>query len=198
LVEINSQSTGDPALFRELADLEAALLALPPSPRDQGRVSLVVVRGDNGRRQTPDRVRLTVHGGLEGDSWGREQHGGVDAQLAVMQHHVALLLANGQPLALSGDSLFLDLDLSAENLPIGTRLRVGTALLEVTPKAHNGCKKFRSRFGAPALRFVNQASLRHRNLRGIYMQVLQAGETGPGDVVEVVDRGKRQLDLPTP
>jgi MOSC domain-containing protein YiiM len=105
-----------------------------------------------------------------------------------MELAVAELIANGQPLTLFGDNLFLTLDLSTPNLPPGTRLRIGGAVLEVTPKEHNGCHKFRGRFGTDALRFVSTRPLRHRNLRGIYMRVLDEGEIGPGDGVEVLAR----------
>jgi MOSC domain-containing protein YiiM len=105
-----------------------------------------------------------------------------------MQFDVAELIANGQPLPLFGDNLFLDLDLSTENLPAGSRVRVGGAILQVTPVPHNGCRKFRGRFGDNALQFVSKKELRHRNLRGIYMRVLEGGEVGPGDPVEVISR----------
>lgn len=105
-----------------------------------------------------------------------------------MQIDVARLVANGQALTVFGDNLFLDLDLSVENLPIGSQVRIGSARLEVTPKPHNGCRKFAARFGHDALRLVSKPELRHRKLRGIYMRVLEAGATGPGDVVEVLSR----------
>lgn len=74
------------------------------------------------------------------------------------------------------------------NLPPGSRLRVGGATLEVTPKPHNGCRKFRARFGDDALRFVSLPELRPRNLRGIYMRVVDGGEVAPGDAVDVISR----------
>jgi len=92
-------------------------------------------------------------------------------------------------LTLFGDNLFLELDLSAGNLPAGSRVLLGSAVLEVTAKPHTGCRKFRGRFGEEALRFVSRADLRHRNLRGIYMRVAEEGETAPGDSVEVLARG---------
>jgi len=105
-----------------------------------------------------------------------------------MQVDVAGLIANGQPLTLFGDNLFLDLDLSAANLPAGSRVRVGGATLEVTPKPHNGCRKFHARFGPEALRFVSKPDLRPRNFRGIYMRVVEPGEVALGDAVEVLAR----------
>jgi MOSC domain-containing protein YiiM len=110
-----------------------------------------------------------------------------------MQHDVASLIANGQPLPLFGDNLFLDLDLSATNLPIGSRLRAGAVLLEVTPKAHNGCHKFKGRFGSDALRFVAHPDRRSLNLRGIYLRVVEDGEVAVGDAVEVVMRPPARL-----
>jgi MOSC domain-containing protein YiiM len=105
-----------------------------------------------------------------------------------MELAVVELLANGQPIVLSGDNLYLDLDLSASNMPPGTRLRAGGCILEVTPKPHNGCAKFRGRFGPDSYRFASRPDLRHRNLRGVYMRVIEAGDVGPGDPVEVLSR----------
>jgi len=107
-----------------------------------------------------------------------------------MQIDVAELIANGQPLVLFGDNLFLSLDLSVDNLPAGSRVLVGAAVLEVTPMPHLGCRKFRGRFGADALRFVSKAELRHRNLRGVYVRTLEGGELASGDPVEVIARAQ--------
>jgi MOSC domain-containing protein YiiM len=134
-------------------------------------------------------VQLAPGVGMPGDARGRDPELDEASQLAVMQRDVAELVANGQPLTLFGDNLFLDLDLSTHNLPAGSRLRVGQVLLEVTTLPHNGCVKFRGRFGDNALRFVSKKELRHRNLRGIYMRVVEAGEVVLGDMVEVISRG---------
>ncbi len=184
---VDSDSVGDAARFLPLGHLERGLGGLR-GPGDRGRVAHVVRRVDGGRREAPDQIRLSPDTGLTGDAWGRRPGANPAMQIAVMQVDVATLIANGQPLMLFGDNLFLDLDLSAQNLPPGTRVRVGGALLEVTPVPHNGCRKFQARFGPDALRFVSTKELRHRNLRGIYMQVVQAGDVRPGDPVEVVAR----------
>ena len=188
LLLVNSDSVGDPAHFRGIAELESVLEALPPSPKGLGRCALIVSRREGGRRETPERVRLTIEGGVPGDAWGRRADQGLEAQITVMELAVAELIANGQPLALFGDNLFLDLDLSSANLPVGSRLQLGSAQLEVTPKPHNGCKKFLSRFGEDALRFVGKSDTRHRNFRGIYVRVVQGGDASPGDQVEVIER----------
>jgi hypothetical protein len=182
---IDSKTMGDPEHFRLLEDLERMLESLLPAPTDQGQVRLVVMKGQGGRRETPERIFLNPIAKAPGEA-GDDQED--EDQLAIMQHGVADLIANGQPLPLFGDNLFLDLDLSLENLPPGSQLRVGKAILQVTPLPHNGCSKFRGRFGDNALRFVSKKELRHRNLRGIYMRVLEGGEVGPGDRVEVLSR----------
>lgn len=180
---------GDPARHLPLETLERKLNALPAAPAEAGSVVLVVARLERGKRETPARVKLTPETGVPGDAWARRHPLDPEGQLAVMETAVASLIANGQPLTLFGDNLFLDLDLSNENLPVGSRLSAGSAVLAVTPKEHNGCPKFRSRFGSDALRFVSKRELRHRNLLGIYLRVIEAGEVGPGDELRVLSRG---------
>ena len=179
---------GDPSRHLGLEELEARLRCLPPAARDSGRVALLVSRRADKVRETPVRVVLRAEIGMPGDAWVRIARLERDAQLTVMQADVAAAIANGQPLTVFGDNLFLDLDLSAENLPTGSRVRVGGSVLEVTPKAHNGCRKFAARFGQEALRFVSTPTLRHRNLRGIYMCVVEPGAVAVGDAVGVLSR----------
>jgi hypothetical protein len=185
---IDSRTPGDPGRFLPMEILEERLERLVPAPRDRGRVALVVRKAGGGVREMPEKVRLDPEQGMPGDAWGRRSQPDPLAQLAVMELAVAELIANGQPIALFGDNLYLDLDLSASNLPPGTRLRAGACILEVTPKPHNGCSKFRGRFGPDSVRFASREDLRHRNLRGIYLRVIEAGEVGPGDEVEVLSR----------
>jgi MOSC domain-containing protein YiiM len=183
---VDSRSVGSPERFLTLAALEHGLSALPAAPQSSGRVALLVRKGNGGQRETPASAHLEPSTGMPGDAWGRASNPDPDAQLAVMQRDVAELIANGQPLTLFGDNLFLDLDLSSAALPIGSRIRIGNAILTVTPMPHNGCRKFRGRFGGDALRFVSKPELRPRNLRGIYLRVLQAGAVCVGDPVELL------------
>ena len=125
---------------------------------------------------------------MPGDGWATRPPRDPEAQLAVVRLDVASLVANGQPVELFGDNLYVTLDISAANLPVGTRLRVGEALVEVTPKPHNGCLKFRDRFGADALRFVQEKATRDQNRRGIYWKVVEPGRVAQGDAIEVVER----------
>ena len=180
--------SGDPSRHLPLGELEQKLGTLPAAPRDAGRVALLVRRRPDKVREAPTRIDLGPDSGVPGDAWGRGQKPDSTAQVTVMEIDVAEMIANGQPLTVFGDNLFLALDLSVENLPTGTRLRLGRALLEVTAKPHNGCRKFAARFGHDALRLVSNPELRHRNLRGIYMCVVEAGEVAVGDAVAVVSR----------
>jgi MOSC domain-containing protein YiiM len=177
---------GNAARHRPLAALEAGLRALGPAPGRSGRVALLVLRRADGVRDTPERVRLTGEEGLAGDDWSRRPPRDPEAQLAVMRREVAELIANGQPLTLFGDNLFVDLDLAAAVQAPGTRFRVGGALVEVTAKPHDGCAKFLQRFGADALRFVQAGPTRHQNLRGVYWKVVEAGEVRVGDPIEAL------------
>jgi MOSC domain-containing protein YiiM len=191
---IDSTSTGDPDRFRSLEDLKQMLSAMS-RPADKGRVALLMRRGKRGLREILDKALLAPDTGVPGDAWSRDPERHPDMQIAVMEQKVAELIANGQPLSLFGDCLMLDLDLSAKNLPPGSEVRVGGALLVVTPMPHNGCQKFRARFGQDALRFVVMRELRHNNLRGTYMRVIEAGEVSVGDPVEVISRPSAQKPL---
>ena len=125
---------------------------------------------------------------LSGDAWARDCPDKPDAQITVMREDFGRLAANGQPLSLFGDNLIVDLDLSRANLPTGSRLRLGGALLEVTPEPHTGCRKFRQRFGGDALRITADRRFRDLRLRGIYVKVVEPGEITLGDRIEVVQR----------
>jgi hypothetical protein len=175
-------------MHRSLAELDAGYRALPPAPTDRGCVALIVRRPAPEARTMPVRVRLTVEEGVPGDDWNRRPPRDPMAQLAVMRSDVATLLGNGQPLSVVGDNLFVQLDLSDANIPAGSRLRVGDAVVEVTPKAHNGCRKFQSRFGLDAHRFVQDPVRRNQNLRGIYWRVLEPGDVAVGAPIVVLSR----------
>lgn len=187
-MSVDSSSVGDPSRFLTLDILRQALEARPPAATDIGRVTGIVRRVEGGIRESLARTRLTRDEGVPGDAWGRAADRDVVAQITVMEADIASLIANGQSDGLFGDQLFVTIDLSAAALPIGSRVRVGAALLEVTPQPHNGCQKFRARFGADALKFVAMKELRHHNLRGIYMTVVEDGVAAVGDTITVISR----------
>jgi MOSC domain-containing protein YiiM len=168
--------------------LEKGLRQLPPPPADEGVVVMVVARPEVDGRRTPERCRLTPESGVEGDRWSQRGHANPQSQITVMRADVARLFANGQALSLFGDNLLVELDLSAANLPPGTRLRVGTALCEVTPHPHTGCAKFAARVGEDARALTAAADFQDERLRGIHFHVVEPGEVGPGDRIQVVSR----------
>jgi hypothetical protein len=179
---------GDSSRHLSRAALEAGIAGLQP-PRDRGTVDLLVSRGPEGERHLHQAVDLTVAGGMPGDRWGDQTEYGLDYQLATTRTDVARLIANGQPLELHGDNLFLSLDLSTENLPCGSLVRLGSVLLRVTPVPHNGCKKWVQRFGLAAMQLNLDRAYRGLHVRGIYLRVIESGRVQVGDTVHVVERG---------
>lgn len=179
---------GDSRRHLDRQALEAGITALH-APRDEGSVELLVARGPGGERQLATEVVLTVHGGMPGDRWASQTKYGPDYQLATTRADYARLIANGQPLELHGDNLYLQLDLSSQNLPVSSLLRAGDALLQVTPVAHNGCKKWVQRFGLCPMQLNLDPAYRQLHLRGIYLRVVSDGRVRVGDRVRVVQRG---------
>lgn len=180
---------GDPARHLGRAQLEAGLAALPAAPRDRGLVELLVARPTVGGRETPSEVLLTPEGGMPGDRWADQDQYGPNYQLATTRSDIARLIANGQPLELHGDNLYLHLDLSEGNLPPGSAVTMGEARLEVTPQPHNGCKKWVQRFGLDIMQMNMDPTYRAMHLRGIYLRVTRPGRVRVGDDVVVERRG---------
>jgi MOSC domain-containing protein len=162
-------------------DLEARWAEAEPAPRGSGTVRGICVRVEESVHETPGRVEVTAEDGVAGDRWATGRRD-LDAQVTLIDVRVAELI--GGPLDRGGDNFQVDLDLSEEALPVGTRLQIGTALLEVSPAPHTGCKKFRERFGLDALTWVNDN--RDRRLRGMNCRVLEAGAVAVGDSIAVV------------
>ena len=171
------------------AELEAGLPTLREAPNDEGRLELIVRRPAVEEREVVDEAELDLEVGLVGDCWqSRGRSGGrpanTKAQVTVKNARAAELIARERdrwPLA--GDQLYVDFDLSSENLPPGSRLAIGGAVLEVTDEPHTGCKKYSGRFGLDALEFVNSPDGRALNLRGINTRVVHPGTIRVGDAV---------------
>ena len=175
-------------------ELLAGLGAIRESPVDEGTLDLIVRRPQIGEREVLEEGVLDAARGLVGDNWAsrgssRTPDGRAhpDMQLNLMNSRVIALVAQDParwPLA--GDQLFVDLDLSEANMPAGTRLAIGSAVIEVTSQPHTGCDKFVSRFGLDAMKFVNSPVGRDLHLRGINARVVQPGTIRAGDRVRVV------------
>ena len=182
-----------------------ALLAardhLLSAPADGGEVKLIVARPDVEERVLLDQVQLDTEQGLVGDNWlargnRHREDGSADpeAQITVMNIRVTSLVAvDDERIPLAGDQIYVDLDLSQDNLPVGTRLEIGSAVLLVTPKPHLGCEKFVARFGGDAMRFVNGREGRANRWRGMNTAVVQSGTVRVGDRVTVI---RPSVDVP--
>lgn len=173
------------------SEIEARAAALGNSPADQGRVQLIVRRPGLGEREVLQAAELTPEVGLVGDTWltrgsSRTADGSAHPhmQLTIMNSRVIAALAPAPdrwPLA--GDQLFVDLDLSDDNLPPGQRLAIGTAVVEISDIPHTGCAQFTKRFGSDAIRYVNSPEGRRLHRRGVNARVVQAGVVRVGDAV---------------
>jgi hypothetical protein len=177
------------------AELEAGLAELEGSPQDHGRLEMIVRRPAIGERVVIERGEANLVDGLAGDNWrarGSSQTADgsahPEAQITLMNSRIIQLIAQDRsrwPLA--GDQLFVDLDLSINNLPPGQRLAIGGAVLEISTIPHNGCQKFTDRFGLDANRFVNSDEGRQARRRGVNARVIQPGVIAVGDRVSKIE-----------
>ena len=165
------------------------------SPKNQGELKAIFIRPEVNQREQLTAARLSPEGGVEGDRWAtsttlRLADGTPDprTQVSLMNVRILQLIANAEDrIALAGDNLIVDLDLSEGNLSVGQKLAVGEVTLQVTDVPHTGCDKFADRFGSDAVRYVNASATKPLHLRGIYAQVLTAGTLRVGQVVRKVD-----------
>jgi len=180
------------AIHLTMDELEAGLDHIRQSPKDNGTLELIVRRPRDDEREMLAKAELDIHGGLIGDNWkargssrmpDRSAH--PEMQLTLINSRVIGLLAGSRerwPLA--GDQLYVDLDLSMDNLPPGTKLAIGSAVVEVTAQPHTGCKKFAARYGQDAVKFVNSEEGKRLHMRGINTRILQSGTIRVGDKVK--------------
>jgi hypothetical protein len=172
----------------ELRALEEGMPSIRGAPSEIGRVELIVRRPGEGEREVLDEARLDPVEGLVGDNWlsrgsraTRDGSAHPDMQLTLMNARVTELVARGRECwPLAGDQLYVDFDLSSANVPPGTRLALGSAIIEITAIPHTGCGKFARRFGTDAARFINSKVGRELNMRGVNAKIVAAGTVRAG------------------
>jgi MOSC domain-containing protein YiiM len=170
-------------------EFEVALVDLLNSPADQGLLELIVVRPTTNARATPESVYLSPELGITGDRWQKGRTLDPANQVSLMNARVLRLIAGEESrMALAGDNLIVDLDLSEGNIPVGQKLAIGEVVLEVTDLPHTGCSKFQARYGKACRQFINAPNHAKLHLRGLYARVLQAGQIQVGDRVHKFTR----------
>jgi MOSC domain-containing protein YiiM len=182
-----------------LERLEAGLDEIRKSPLDSGALKLIVCRPSTGIRKIQESAQLDLTVGLVGDSWATrgssmttDGSAHPDMQINIMNSRAAALVAqHRERWAEAGDQLYIDMNLGNANLPPGTRLEIGAAVLEITDIPHTGCSKFMARFGRDAVKFVNSRVGRELNLRGINARVVQPGVIRTGDLVKKRTHGDK-------
>jgi len=164
------------------------LRKLPASPKDEGLVCLLVIRPgaeESGERELRESIELTVEGGIAGDRWSKNSERNLGSQVSLINTHMIGQLAGKTPVELCGDNLHVDLDLSESNLPIGARLLIGSAILEISAVPHKPCGAFCQRFGTRAAKRVARGNATGLRGRGVLCQVVQAGTIQVADRIEV-------------
>jgi hypothetical protein len=177
-----------------LEELRLGLEVIAASPKDRGTLQMIVRRPATGVREVLETGQLDTEAGLVGDTWrarssSRTADGSPhpDMQINIMNARAVAWLAQSRDRwALAGDQLFLDLDLTDANLPPGTRLAIGSAVIEITAQPHTGWEKFAARFGPDATKFVNSEEGKRLHLRGINAKVVRSGTIRVGDVATKV------------
>ena len=174
-----------------LAELTAGIPEILASPADNGILRAIVIRPEKNERRDLDTCEISLALGTHGDHWAKgcwkstedgQPH--PDVQICIMNARcIALIAGERERWPLAGDNLFIDLDLTPDNMPPGTRLAIGSAVIEITDTLHAGCASFSERYGRDATIFVNTGEGKKLRLRGIYARVVQDGRITAGDRV---------------
>lgn len=181
-------------VYKDYTTIEQGFDIVKESPAIEGSVQMIVIRPEEGQRKELEEGQLDVISGLVGDNWAtrgssKTTDGSAhpEMQINIMNSRMIRLITQDRgDWSLAGDQLFVDLDLSKDNLPPGTRLSIGDATLEVTTVPHTGCKKFAERFGRDALKFISTKEGRELQLRGINAKVVKSGAVRPGDTISKI------------
>ncbi len=163
------------------------LSRLPNSPATLGRLELIVVRPRTGERIEPEAVEVSVKRGIHGDRWEHDAQRRIGSQVSLMNVHVLRAISCDDPrrMALAGDNLIVDLDLSERNLPVGSLVTIGDVVLEISAEPHRACASFLKRFGATSAKRVARGTRTGRRTRGVLASVVVPGTLRVGVGVHV-------------
>lgn len=169
--------------------LDAALAHVLDAPTDAGPVHMLCRRPDRNQRDFPDSLLLDPVDGVAGDyemakPWLTLADGTPDPriQVSILPLRVLdLVWRDRETTAFPGDTIIADLNLTLDNLPVGTRLQVGSAVLEVSDLWNEGCAKWKVRYGRAAYEWTSAPAHEPLRLRGIFCRILRAGEVRLGD-----------------
>lgn len=169
-------------------ELEDGMGEILRSPQDGGLLKMIVRRPALNQREILQEGQLDLEIGLVGDYWFSRKNDQpkeyADIQITLMNSRVVSLLAQDKSRwSLAGDQLYVDLDLSTYNLPAGTKLAIGSSVIEITAVPHTGCGKFMERYGAEAAKFVNASKNKHLRLRGVNAKVVKSGLVQVGGTI---------------
>jgi MOSC domain-containing protein YiiM len=191
MARICNTATMQEQLERREQTFETRLPDVQAAPADNGRVELIVRRPAVEEREVLVAADLDQELGLVGDRWAARDRANtpqyLDAQLTVISTRVlAVIEPDSSRWPLAGDQLYVDLDLSEANLPAGSRLSVGTSVIEISETPHTGCAKFSSRFGSDALRWINSPVGRAHRMRGLNARIVEPGTVRSGDAIRKI------------
>jgi MOSC domain-containing protein len=180
--------------YLSMTELEAGLEHIRQAPRDQGVLQLIVRRPNVDEREIVNTAQINTEVGLVGDTWTQrssrhtpDKSPSLNSQITLMNTRAIALFAQTEDRwSLAGDQLYADMDIGQDNLPAGSRIAIGSVILEVSTQPHTGCAKFSARFGTDALKFVNSPDGTQLRLRGVNMRVIQSGEIKAGDVLKKI------------
>ena len=191
---IDANAPDPSATFFSREQIEARLDWIKESPADVGKLEGLCIRPEVNKRLQLDECRLSPELGVEGDFWVKQcwkklEDGSSDpaVQVAMMNSRAIDAIAGSRERwKLAGDQLYVDFDLSEENVSPGDRLKIGEAVVEVIPIPHTGCDLFRDRFGMDAVKFINSKMGKALRLRGVFAQIIEGGVVRLGDAIEKV------------
>lgn len=175
-----------------LEELQAALPDVLAAPKDKAPIEQLCLRPDVGVRNFVGEMQLTREFGIPGERWNYApwltlEDGRADPriQISILGKRVLdLVYNNPENMIHPGDSFIADMDFSHENMPDGTLLKIGSAVLRVSDKFNHACQKWKDRYGEDALRWIVMPNNRQYRLRGVLCEVVEDGKVKPGDLIQ--------------